>query len=85
MADVSLELDGKDKYLGRIEVTQRSGVYNEGIYNDGIYNFPINLEIANEWTLGFWVKPQPFKEFGAIFSVGEIDKKNTIIISTTPV
>ena len=84
MVDSAVQLDGT-KYLGRIEVEQGSGVYNEGIYNDGIYNFPINLEIANEWTLGFWVKPKAFKEFGAIFSVGEIDKENTIIISTTPV
>ena len=84
MVDSAVQLDGS-KWIGRREVAQGSGVYNEGIYNDGIYNFPINLEIANEWTLGFWVKPKPFKEFGAIFSVGEIDKKNTIIISTTPV
>ena len=85
MADVSLELDGKGQYLGRIEVTQGFDVYNSGIYNEGIYNFPINLEIRNEWTLGFWVKPKPFTEFGTIFSVGEIDKKNTIVISTTPI
>ena len=84
MSNSAVRLEG-NKYLGRIEVAQESGVYNSGIYNEGIYNFPINLEIANEWTLGFWVKPKPFKEFGAIFSVGEIDKKNTIIISTTPV
>ena len=84
MVDSAIQLDG-NKWLGRREVSQGSNVYNFGVYNNGIYNFPINLEIANEWTLGFWVKPKPFKEFGAIFSVGEIDKKNTIVISTTPV
>ena len=85
MADVSLELDGKGQYLGQIESTTTFEVYNAGIYNHGIYNFPVNIEIGNIWTLGFWVKPKPFKEFGTIFSVGEIDKKNTILISTTPV
>ena len=84
MVDSAVQLDG-NKYLGHLEPVQGSDVYNAGIYNDGIYNFPINLEIANEWTLGFWVKPKSFKEFGTIFSVGEIDKKNTIVISTTPV
>ena len=85
MVDSAVQLDGKDQYLGRIEVTSTFGVYNTGVYNNGIYNFPINLEIGNTWTLGFWVKPKPFKEFGTIFSVGEIDKQNTILISTTPV
>jgi hypothetical protein len=85
MSNSAVQLDGKSQYLGRRESTAGSEVYNWGVYNNGIYNFPVNLEIANEWTLGFWVKPKPFKEFGTIFSVGEIDKENTIIISTTPV
>jgi len=84
VVDSAVQLDG-DSWLGRREVSQGSNVYNFGVYNNGIYNFPINLEIANQWTLGFWVKPKAFKEFGTIFSVGEIDKKNTIVISTTPV
>lgn len=84
MSNSAVQLDG-NKYLGHLDPVGGSNVYNFGVYNNGIYNFPINLEIANEWTLGFWVKPKPFKEFGTIFSVGEIDKENTIVISTTPV
>lgn len=85
MADVSLELDGKGQYLGRIENTTTLDVYNAGIYNDGIYNFPLNLRIADAWTLGFWTKPGANKEHATIFSVGDKDGKNEIRVSTTSV
>ncbi len=82
----SLKLDGKGQYLARIDnISSSPGAYNQGTYNDDIYNFPNNLKVGNNWTLGFWVKPEDYKEFGTIFSVGEKDDKNLIEISITSV
>ncbi len=85
MSNTAVQLDGKGQYLGRIETTTTFGVYNAGIYNRGIYNFPINIEIGNVWTLGFWVKPRGYKEHGTIFAMGDKEGKNEILISCTPV
>lgn len=78
----------KNQYLGRSEKSEPSlGVYNLGIYNEGVYNSPIgtSIGIRNEWTLGFWIKPNASKEFGTILMVGERDQPNEIRIETAPV
>lgn len=85
MVNVSLELDGVDQYLGRIEDLGTQGVYNFGAYNDVIYNFPFNLDIADVWTLAFWSKPRAYKEHTTLFATGARGGQNEIRISATPV
>lgn len=82
---MAIFINGKNQYLGRIEDLISLDVYNAGIYNDGIYNFPIGVNIGNNWTIGFWVKPRASKEFQAIFTLGARTKPNHVFISTTPI